>query len=290
MSDRCGSLIWKCRDHVLELSRRPVVMGVLNVTPDSFSDGGRYLDHDVALRHGRQLVVEGADIVDVGGESTRPGAGDVSDEEEIDRVVPVIATLVAETDVLVSVDTRRETVARRALEAGAHIINDVSAFTHDERMADLARATGAGVVLMHMQGTPRTMQTQPNYGNVVEEVAAYLESRVEALVCTGVERDRLAIDPGIGFGKTVAHNVELLRHLARIGQCGRPVLIGLSRKSFLGKLTGAAVDDRLAAGLAALVYCVLNGAAIMRVHDVKASRDAVRMAVVLGGIDDVDVG
>lgn len=274
-------LLWKCRDRVLEIGNRPLIMGILNVTPDSFSDGGKFLDTTAALERGLQMVAEGADLIDVGGESTRPGAGEVSAADEIARVVPVIEALAARTTVTLSIDTWKAAVARRAVEAGARIINDVSALTHDADMSRVAKDHGTGVILMHMQGTPRTMQKDPQYADVVADVARYLETRLDACVAGGLDRESLAVDPGIGFGKTVEHNVSLLAHLRALRATGRPVVIGLSRKSFLGKLTGCEVGERLAPSLAALVFCVLNGAHIMRVHDVKESRQAMTVAMAL---------
>lgn len=265
---------WMCRGRRLDLREQPRIMGILNVTPDSFSDGGRYVAADAAIARGRALVAEGADIVDVGGESTRPGAAPVPADEEARRVVPVVRTLARETQVLISVDTMKAEVAREALAAGAHIINDVSALTADPGMAELARGEGAGVVLMHMQGTPRTMQDDPRYADVVGEVAAYLGQRVEALREQGLDPAALAVDPGIGFGKTAAHNLQLLKGLPQLAALGRPVVVGLSRKRFIGVVTGATVDDRLAGSLAGLVYAALRGGHVFRVHDVKASRQA----------------
>ena len=272
---------WLCRNRVLQIGPVPLVMGILNVTPDSFSDGGRYVDPDVAVRRGVQMVEEGADIVDIGGESTRPGAPSVDAEEERCRVVPVVEALRRETGVCLSVDTGKAEVARAALDAGAEIINDVTALTGDRDMCEVARQTGAGVILMHMQGTPCTMQTRPHYGNVVAEVSAFLASRVEALVEQGLEEKRLAIDPGIGFGKTLTHNLQLLGHLSRIRDIGRPVVVGLSRKSILGQLTGKETEDRLAGSLAALACCTMMGIHVMRVHDVKESVDAIRVVTAL---------
>ncbi len=250
-------------------------MGILNVTPDSFSDGGRFVNAESAVEQGLALVVEGADIVDVGGESTRPGAGAVSVDEELLRVLPVIEALSSRSSAVLSVDTTKAAVARAALEAGAHIVNDVSACTHDADMLSVVAEYGAGIVLMHMRGTPRTMQDNPRYEDVVREVSNYLAGRCDALAGAGVDRSAIAVDPGIGFGKTVEHNLALLQGLEQIGTCGAPVVVGLSRKSFLGKLTGREVDARLAASVAALAWCVMKGANVMRVHDVSASRDAV---------------
>jgi dihydropteroate synthase len=266
---------------MLTLEGRPLLMGILNVTPDSFSDGGLYLDRDRAVTQGLRMVEEGADIIDVGGESTRPGAEPVHADEESGRVVPVIEELGRRTGVVLSVDTMKAVVARRAIGSGAHIINDVSALTHDPHMAEVAAESGSGVVLMHMQGTPRTMQKDPRYEDVVAEVRAFLADRLDRLAAAGIARDAMAVDPGIGFGKTVEHNVRLLSHLEALGETGRPVVVGLSRKSFLGRLTGRETGERLAGSLAALAFCVMNGAHVMRVHDVKESFDALRVAAAL---------
>jgi dihydropteroate synthase len=271
---------WRCRDRLLTVGQRPLIMGILNVTPDSFSDGGEFLDWESAVSHGVKMMAEGADIIDVGGESTRPGAADVPADKELERVLPVIQEL-AKTGAVISVDTMKAVVARDAIEAGARIINDVSALEHDPAMADVVRGSGAGVILMHMPGTPRNMQNDPRYADVVADVRAYLNRRIEDLVSKGITRDAMAVDPGIGFGKTVDHNLQLLANLNAFAECNRPLVLGLSRKSFLGKLTGSAVEDRLAGSLAALVFCILNGAHIMRVHDVKESCDAVRVAAAL---------
>jgi dihydropteroate synthase len=276
---------WHCGDRVLGGEDRPLVMGILNVTPDSFSDGGQYADHAAAVEHGLRMVAAGADILDVGGESTRPGAEAVPEAEECRRVAPVVAELTAQTDVPLSVDTMKAGVAREAAAAGAVIINDVSAMTHDAAMPGVARDAGAGVVLMHMRGTPRTMQQDPQYGDVVNEIAAYLGDRVAALVASGLDRRSLAVDPGIGFGKTVEHNLALLAGIPRLAATGCPVVVGLSRKSFLGKVTGRDVDERLAGSLAALAYCVMKGVHVMRVHDVRQSVDALRVLTALRGAE-----
>lgn len=244
-------------------------MGILNTTPDSFSDGGRFLDADAAVAHGLRLVAEGADIVDVGGESTRPGATPVRAEEELRRVVPVIEALAAH--VRVSVDTRKAAVAEAALAAGASLLNDVGASLHD-----VAADAGAGWVAMHMQGTPATMQDAPRYGDVVAEVGAFLAGRAERALAAGV--DEVWVDPGIGFGKTVAHNLELLARLDELVAIGFPVLVGTSRKGFLGGLTGgAAGDDRLEASVATAVWALAQGAGMVRVHDVAATVAGARL-------------
>lgn len=248
-------------------------MGVLNVTPDSFSDGGRYAAPAAAVARALQMVAEGADIIDVGGESTRPGSLPVEAGLEIDRVLPVIEQLKSKTGALISVDTRKSSVAEAALAAGAHVINDISALEADEGMAATARKYKAGLILMHMQGDPRNMQADPRYGNVVREVRDYLRGRIRAAAVGGIESGTIAVDPGIGFGKTVEHNLRLIALIGKLKVLKKPVVIGLSRKSFLGKITGRAVNERLAASLAALAWCVLNGVSVIRAHAVRESRD-----------------
>ncbi|MHC4549755.1 MAG: dihydropteroate synthase [Planctomycetota bacterium] len=252
----------------------PLLMGVINATPDSFSDGGRFAGPDEAAAAGRRMVADGAAIVDVGGESTRPGAPPVDPEAEAARVLPVVERL---RDLPLSVDTRRASVARRALEAGTVVINDVSAGA-DPEMFPLVAAHGAGLVCMHMRGQPRTMQDAPRYADVVGEVEGFLLARAAAAEAAGVARERILIDPGIGFGKTLAHNLALLVALPRLARHGYPVLVGVSRKSFLERLTGRDVADRGAATTAAVALCTLHGAAVVRVHDVPDARDAVAVA------------
>ncbi len=273
---------WQCRNRRLSGDLKPLMMGILNVTPDSFSDGGRFLPPAAALTQVRAMLAQGADIIDVGGESTRPGADPVDADEEMRRVLPVIEILAAETNAVISVDTSKAAVAREAVRHGACIINDVSALTADPEMPDVARTSGAGVVLMHMQGTPRAMQLNPCYGNVVEDIFRWLTARIAAVTAAGIAAEAIAIDPGIGFGKTLAHNLALIAHLGRFGATGRPMLAGLSRKRFIGTLTG--VTDpahRLPGSLAALACAVLNGAQILRVHDVAESLQAARVAAAI---------
>ena len=265
------------------MTSRPVVMGVLNVTPDSFSDAGRYLDPETAVEHGRRLVAEGAGIVDVGGESTRPGAEPVSAEEELRRVIPVVERLAAGRDtgpagVRVSIDTRKPEVAAAALSAGARIVNDVSAFS-DPEMPGLVAGAGAGCCLMHMQGDPRTMQDDPRYDDVVSEVRAFLEERLAFAVAEGVPEDSVWLDPGIGFGKTVDHNLELLRRLDEIVAIGRPLVIGTSRKSFIARVGGRPEGGRLGGTIASNVLAWERGARIFRVHDVAETVEALRVAI-----------
>lgn len=274
MSDR----VWRCRDHVLELGARTLVMGIVNVTPDSFSDGGMFHDAQDAVAHGARLVDEGADLVDVGGESTRPGADPVPLAEELARVVPVIEGLrAARPDVAVSVDTRRADVATRALAAGASLVNDVSG-GRDPAMFDVVRDSGAGLVLMHMRGDPMTMQDDPRYEDVFAEVHEYLRERVEAAVFSGIAADQLAVDPGIGFGKDLEHNLTLLRALDGFADLDAAVLVGVSRKRFVGSLSGVdRAADRLEGSIAAAAWCAVNGADVVRVHDVAVTVRALRV-------------
>jgi dihydropteroate synthase len=258
------------------------LMGVVNVTPDSFSDGGLYLDPGAAIAHGRELAAAGASILDVGGESTRPGAAPVAAEEELRRVEPVVAGL-ARTVEAISVDTSKATVAEAALDAGASIVNDVTALRGDPEMAALVADRGAGLVLMHMAGDPRTMQVNPEYGDVVAEVRDFLAERLAAAVAAGVEESRIWLDPGIGFGKTVAHNLELLRGLPELATLGRPILLGTSRKSFIGRTDGSETDDRLGGTIATSILAALSGATILRVHDVREMAQALKLtSAVLG--------
>ena len=254
-------------------------MGILNVTPDSFSDGGRYFDAAAAIEHGLELAAQGAAIVDVGGESTRPGAAGVGLGEELRRVVPVIEGLrAAGIDATISVDTSKLEVARAALDAGATFVNDVTAFRAAPAMAALVAERGVECCLMHMQGEPRTMQSEPRYGDVIGEVCAFLRQRVDFALDAGIARARITVDPGFGFGKTVEHNLELLDRLNELAALGQPILIGTSRKSFLGALTGRRESDRLAATIATNVIGLLRGASLFRVHDVAAVRDALAVA------------
>jgi dihydropteroate synthase len=255
------------------------IMGVLNVTPDSFSDGGRYLATEAAVAHGLELAAQGAAIIDVGGESTRPGSEPIAAEEERRRVLPVIEGMVAAgVGAAISIDTSKAEVARAALDAGASFVNDVTALRGDRAMAALVAERGARCCLVHMQGEPRTMQLAPSYGDVVAEVIAFLGERVEAATAAGIAHERLMVDPGIGFGKTVEHNLELLARLGELSVLGLPIAIGTSRKSFLGRLTGRGEEERLAATIATNVIALLAGASVFRVHDVAPLRDALAVA------------
>lgn len=264
---------WVFRDRSLDLTITRV-MGVVNVTPDSFSDGGRFINADAALEQARRLISAGASILDVGGESTRPGATPVSAQQELDRVIPVIEALAPETEVVLSVDTSTPEVMREAARAGAHLINDVRALSREGAL-QAAMDTGLAVCLMHMQGQPGTMQMSPEYDDVVGEVERYLSERIAACEAAGLQRQQLLVDPGFGFGKTLGHNLSLLKHLDRFRRWGCPVLVGMSRKSMIGDVLGKPVDQRLYGSLAAAVAAAMNGASIVRVHDVAETADAI---------------
>jgi dihydropteroate synthase len=271
-------MIWQTSRRTFDLGERGVIMGILNVTPDSFSDGGNYIDAETAVAHALQMIEEGAEIIDVGGESTRPGAAEVSSAEEIRRVVPVIKMLRERSETAISIDTSKAEVARAALEAGAEIINDVTALTGDPSMAAVAAESKAGVVLMHMHGTPRSMQKDPRYEDVVLEVKDYLASRLVTAGKAGIEEERIAVDPGIGFGKTADHNWALIRELGVFAQWGRPVLLGVSRKSLLKDIAGDDMSRRDAATAALTAIGRSKGARIFRVHEIAGNLAALRAA------------
>lgn len=270
-------MLLQCGSHTLDLSI-PRVMGVLNVTPDSFSDGGRFTSVAGAVEHALRMAEAGAHFIDIGGESTRPGAEPTTEEEELRRVIPVIEKIAAQSTVLISIDTSKPRVMREAVSAGASLINDVYALRAPDAL-ETAASLSAGVCLMHMRGEPRTMQIDPVYGDVVAEVRAFLEERLQACVKAGIEANRVLLDPGIGFGKQLQHNLALLAAVAELGV--RPVLIGVSRKSMFGSLLGRAVDQRLAGGLAVATASVLAGASIVRTHDVAETVDAIKVAAAL---------
>lgn len=266
---------WQLRDRILDVSR-PLVMGIVNVTPDSFSDGGHFLDPEAAIAHSRALIEQGADLLDIGGESSRPGSVPVSVEEELRRVLPVVRELVS-TNVPLSIDTTKPEVADQALHAGAHLINDISAL-NDSTLGEVVRRHRAGLVLMHMKGTPATMQVNPSYDDVVAEVVDFLEARLQRATDLGIAESQVVLDPGIGFGKTLEHNLRLLAELAELGRCGRPVLLGVSRKRFLGTLLGRDVHERLPGALACICHAMASRSAqVFRVHDVAATRDVIRV-------------
>jgi dihydropteroate synthase len=276
--------VWRCGDRVLPLGARTLVMGIVNVTPDSFSDGGMFHDAAGAVKHGLRLLEEGADLLDVGGESTRPGSDPVSEADERSRVLPVIEGLRREApEGILSVDTRKAAVARDAIAAGADVVNDVGAGTDPEMFAAVA-ATGAGMILMHMRGDPKTMQEDPDYDDVVAEVRSFLAERIEAAVVAGVGRGRLCVDPGVGFGKRLDHNLELLHAIRTFRDLGVPVLAGVSRKRFVGELSGVGDPaERLEGSIGAAVWCATHGVDIVRVHDVGATVRALRVVDAIAG-------
>ena len=272
-----GDVFWRCGQHLIPLGRRTLVMGIVNVTPDSFSDGGSYANVDDAVKHAIQMVADGAEMLDVGGESTRPGSDVVASDEEIRRVVPVIRRIVdALPEVPVSVDTRKATVAKAAAASGATIVNDVSAGA-DPAMFGVVADTGAGMILMHMKGEPKSMQDAPSYYDVVAEVRGFLGDRIDAAFEAGIHLDRMCVDPGIGFGKTLEHNLAILHDIRAFHHLGVPVLVGASRKRFIGTLTDTEVDDRIEGTAGVVAWCAAEGVDIVRVHDVKAMTRVVRV-------------
>ena len=271
-------MIWKVRGQSLDLTHRALLMGIVNVTPDSFSDGGSFLDPLAACKQGLKLVEEGADILDIGGESTRPGSHSVPLEEEIQRVIPVIQRLRQETKALISIDTNKAAVAQAAMDAGADIINDITGLRGDENMPSVVSQSGAGVIIMHMKGTPRTMQDAPANKDIMSEIGDFFRQSVALALSSGIDPMSIALDPGIGFGKTPEHNRQLLAGIGSFAKTGHPILVGASRKSFLGWLAGSsAMDDRFWPGVATTSLCRERGAKIFRVHDVKPHHDALRM-------------
>jgi dihydropteroate synthase len=280
------ALSWRLRTRTLTFSRRPILMGVVNITPDSFSDGGRFLDPRAAVDQALRLVAEGADILDLGGESTRPYAEPVAVEEELRRVIEVVESLQRQTTVPISIDTSKAAVAEAALAAGAEIINDVTGLAGDPAMLAVALRSGAGVCAMHMQGTPQTMQDDPRYDDVVEEILRYLAARRDALIAAGIERDRICLDPGIGFGKTHQHNLKLMAHCGRFHELGCPVLIGHSRKGFLAKVLSDKDADRDAATAGAALAAAAQGIQVLRIHNVRLVHEALLAFDACGGIDE----
>jgi dihydropteroate synthase len=274
MSSAGQQLAWKCGDRTFELGGFPLIMGIVNVTPDSFSDGGSFLEQRAAIDHALKLVEDGADILDIGGESTRPGAEPVSATEEIRRVVGVIAEVRQHTDRLISIDTTKAEVAREALAAGADIVNDISGLTFDPEIVSVCAESDCGIICMHILGTPQTMQADPHYDDVVSDVRSFLSDRLTALEESGIARERVITDPGIGFGKTAQHNVELLSNIAALRDLGRPVLIGHSRKRFLAKVLGRPVEERTSGTIGVAIAVAAQGADMIRVHDVRETRDA----------------
>ena len=282
-------MLFRARQFEFRFPRPALVMGIVNVTPDSFSDGGKFLDADAAVAHALELVAQGAEILDIGGESTRPGAAPVSEAEELRRVLPVIEKLAAKTKVALSIDTTKPAVARAALAAGASIVNDVAANRTDNAMWQIVAEYRAGYIAMHAQGSPATMQQNPAYADVVREVGEFFAERLEKLTATGIAAEQLVFDPGIGFGKTLEHNLQLLAQFRRFGKFHRPLLLGVSRKSFIEKFSGAAVNQRLPASLACATLALAAGGQLIRTHDVAETVAAVRLAeAILARRNDVD--
>jgi dihydropteroate synthase len=276
---------WHFADRVIHFDERPLVMGIINVTPDSFSDGGRYASTESAVEHGCRLAEEGADILDIGGESSRPGASPVSAGEEIQRVLPVVEALAAKTNVPLCVDTWKAEVARVCLAAGAKIVNDITGLQGDPRMPDLVRDTAAGAVVMHMQGSPATMQKNPHYADVIGDISLFFETRLHELTKVGIRSERLVFDPGVGFGKTVEHNLAIVARLGEFHRMKRPVCLGVSRKGFIGKVLGRPLERRLVGSLALVGYAVSHGTVqIVRVHDVEETCDMVKMLATLRSV------
>ena len=276
-------MLFTARQFEFRFPRPALVMGVVNVTPDSFSDGGMFLDSGRAVAHAEKMIAEGADLLDVGGESTRPGSDDVPPEEQIARVMPVIAAIAKRSHVPISIDTTRAEVAERALDAGAQILNDISALRDDPGMAQLAAARGAPVVLMHMLGRPRTMQEHPEYADVVQDVCRFLAERVEWAVAAGIAREQVLVDPGFGFGKKLEHNLALLRGLSALHALGRPIMVGTSRKAMFAQILGARPGERLMGTAATVAWAAAQGASIVRVHDVKGCVDVVKVIAAIQG-------
>jgi dihydropteroate synthase len=276
---------WRLRSRTLEFGKRPLVMGIVNVTPDSFSDGGRFFETERAIDRALELAQNGADLLDIGGESTRPYSAPVSEREELARVLPVVRAVCKDVSVAVSIDTSKAAVAEACIAAGAEIINDVTGLAGDRRMIDVARDTRVGVCVMHMQGTPQTMQDNPTYRDVVADIHGYLQVRIKALGMAGIERERVCLDPGIGFGKTHGHNLTLIANCWRFHELGFPLLVGHSRKGFIGKVLGHKDADRTAGTIGAACSLAMQGVQIIRVHDVRAVREALVLFEATGGID-----
>lgn len=280
-------MLWRCRDRVLSTAERCLIMGIVNVTPDSFSDGGQFYDTTAAVEHALQLAADGADILDVGGESSRPGAEPVSEAEELRRVVPVVAALARRTTLPISVDTTKAEVAKQCLDAGAIIINDISGLLFDARMPQVVRDSGCGAAVMHMQGTPATMSLNPHYTDVVAEVGDFFHERLRTLTDFGIHSEQLAFDPGIGFGKNLEHNLLLIKHADRFLDLGRPLLLGVSRKGFIGQITDRPRHERAVGSVAVVAYGIAHKTVhIVRVHDVAATRDLVRIMAAIHSVSE----
>jgi dihydropteroate synthase len=287
MSPIQPEMVWSIGKRTLDTSSRTLIMGILNVTLDSFFDGGKYIEIGKAVEHGLRLQDEGADILDIGGESTRPGSESVSEEYELERVLPVIERLATQLNIPISIDTYKSAVAKAALAAGAEIVNDISGCRFDAEMPALVAESGAGLVLMHIKGEPKNMQVNPVYENMMQEIVDYLKTSIQIATAAGVNMNQIVVDPGIGFGKKVNHNLQILNELRMLEQLARPILVGPSRKWFIGKLLDLPTDDRLEGTLAAVTVAILNGARIVRVHDVRAIKRAAVIADAITGYRDI---
>lgn len=272
-----NSFLIKCPGTTLDFSRGPLIMGILNITPDSFFDGGKYLCKDDAIKHGLQLVEDGADIIDIGGESTRPGSEPVSEKEELERVLPVVKELSKRISIPISIDTYKSRVAREAIDAGAQIINDISGMRFDEKMVQVVVERDVPVVIMHIKGTPRDMQKEPYYEDVIQEILDYFNERINFAIRSGISENKIIIDPGIGFGKRLEDNINILRNLSAFKIFGRPILVGVSRKSFIGKILDLSVEERLEGTISATIHALSSGAQIIRVHDVKEMKRCIKI-------------
>jgi dihydropteroate synthase len=273
------------KGHTLQLGKKTLIMGILNVTPDSFYDGGRYSNFKQAVERALEMVDEGADIIDIGGESSRPGANPVAEKEELERVVPVIKKLASRVKTPISIDTYKAGVAKLAIEVGASMVNDISALRMDKKMANIIKSNGVPVCLMHMQGSPRNMQKNPRYKDVVSEIFAFLKERIDFCQQAGIDVEKIIVDPGIGFGKTVIHNLEILKNLDQFKSLGRPIMVGVSRKSFIGKVLELQPEERLEGSLASAIWCMVKGASILRVHDVRETKRAVKIVEAIKNLE-----
>ncbi len=288
LKSKTSSGVWQLKNRELVLGKTPLLMGIVNVTPDSFSDGGQFLDPDQAVEHALMLETEGAAILDIGGESTRPGSDPVSEQEELRRVIPVIEQLAGKTSLPISIDTSKSTVASEAISAGAEIVNDVTGLEGDPEMASIVAETNAAVCVMHSQGRPKTMQNNPDYQDVVAEVLLYLKSRRDALIEVGISSKQICLDPGIGFGKTTEHNLQLMGSINEFHSLNCPILVGHSRKRFLGELLGDSTADRTLATVASSLVLAAKGVSILRVHDVKPMAEAIAIFRACGGFEQVN--
>ncbi|MEK6646462.1 MAG: dihydropteroate synthase [Candidatus Firestonebacteria bacterium] len=289
MSNKNHSVV-SVRKHTLEFGKKTFCMGILNITPDSFSDGGKYLDPEIALEKALELEKDGADIIDIGGESSRPGSDTISAKEELNRIMPVLKELVKKIKIPISIDTYKPEVAKEVLEAGADIINDITGLHNNEQLAKLVAKYDAGIIVMHMLGTPKTMQANPQYKDLIGEIIAYFKKSIDIAKVNGIKEDKIIIDPGIGFGKTIEHNLEIIRKLSAFKSIGRPILLGTSRKSFIGNILNLPVNERLEGTAASVAIGIMNGADIVRVHDIKEMKRVIKIADAIKYPKEIRIG